>query len=140
MRRVLSTFIVVFALTWGCQSSPESNESRESPVEEESQGEGEETMDEESEKVNENNKLGDRGSGDEAGECPPPEDSGQMCAQVIVWAMSPDGKCCEYPTPCHAPKDWETYQSAEECADAAGDSSGDDGDHDGVEDSDPAED
>jgi hypothetical protein len=121
MRRLLSTFIVVFALTLGCQSSPESNETEQPPVEEEPRDEGEETMDEESEKVNENNKLEDVRPEAEADGCPPPEDSGQMCAQVIVWALSPDGKCCEYPTPCHAPKDWETYHSADECDEAAGD-------------------
>ncbi len=138
MRRLLSTFIVVFALTWGCQSSPEPGESSELPAEEEPRDDGEETMEQEPEKVNENNKLDGLGADGRAEECPPPEDSGQMCAQVIVWALSPDGKCCEYPTPCHAPKDWETFNSAEECAQAVGEDS--DGDQDESEESEPAED
>ena len=52
-----------------------------------------------------------------AGECPAPQASAEMCAQVIVWSKSSDGKsCCQYATPCHAPKDWKQFPSEAECS------------------------
>lgn len=52
----------------------------------------------------------------EADGCPPAREPEGMCAQVISWAKHPEtGKCCQYPTPCEAPKDWETFSSQADC-------------------------
>ncbi|MGM0559393.1 MAG: hypothetical protein ACQEVA_23620 [Myxococcota bacterium] len=52
----------------------------------------------------------------ESDACPDAREPSGMCAQVITWAKNPDtGTCCEYPTPCHAPKDWKTFSSREAC-------------------------
>lgn len=48
--------------------------------------------------------------------CPEARQPSGMCAQVITWAKDPDtGTCCEYPTPCHAPKNWKTFSSKDAC-------------------------
>lgn len=58
--------------------------------------------------------------GDDAA-CPEPADYGGMCAMVITWALDPDtGTCCEYASPCGAPKDWQTFGSKADCVQAAG--------------------
>ncbi len=75
-----------------------------------------ETIDESNQKVNDSSDLKQK---ETTKDCPAPRDSDEMCAQVIVWALSPDGHCCEYPTPCHAPKDWKTFHTEDECRDAA---------------------
>ena len=52
----------------------------------------------------------------EAGDCPPPRQSNEICPQVVVWAKDPQsGACCEYGTACNAPEGWTTYTSVEEC-------------------------
>lgn len=78
-------------------------------------------IDEGDENVNDSNELGDPASAgeDEADEvqaaCPAPRQTEDICAQVIVWARGPQGQCCEYPTPCHAPENWMTFTSRDEC-------------------------
>ena len=50
--------------------------------------------------------------------CPPPRPLGpkEICTQNIVWAKNPvNGACCQYATPCNAPKGWKTYSSKVEC-------------------------
>lgn len=107
--------VVVFAafLLVGCQSNTEADDE---PVETQTPEDDEETIADDDEKINDQNELEADG---QTAECPPPAEPEGMCAQVVVWAMSPDGKCCQYPTPCHAPKDWETFGSEEECEAAA---------------------
>lgn len=52
----------------------------------------------------------------ESDACPDAREPSGMCAQVITWARNPDtGTCCQYPTPCHAPKNWKTFSSREAC-------------------------
>ncbi|MBU4298712.1 hypothetical protein KJ636_01600 [Patescibacteria group bacterium] len=36
----------------------------------------------------------------------PPSNRGRVCAQVITPAVSSDGTCKEFPTPCEVPSDW----------------------------------
>jgi hypothetical protein len=51
-------------------------------------------------------------------ECPPPvePDPNEVCDQVVVWAREPLlGGCCEYQTPCHAPKGWAQYGTQSSC-------------------------
>jgi len=50
------------------------------------------------------------------GDCPPPRQSDEICAQVVVWAKDPQtGSCCQYGTPCSAPEGWKIYSSEAEC-------------------------
>ena len=59
----------------------------------------------------------DKPSAQSGGECPAPQASAEMCAQVIVWSKSEDGKsCCQYATPCHAPKGWKQFPSEAACS------------------------
>jgi hypothetical protein len=61
---------------------------------------------------------------EEASACPEPADYGGMCAMVITWALDPDtGTCCEYASPCGAPKDWQTFGNEADCVQAAGQAS-----------------
>lgn len=54
-------------------------------------------------------------TGSEA-QCPAPVSSADACAQVIVWAASPDdGNCCRYATPCQAPKGWNQHGDEATC-------------------------
>lgn len=49
-------------------------------------------------------------------ECPPPVDSAEACATVVVYAKDPaSGMCCEYGSPCTAPGGWEQFYSNAEC-------------------------
>ncbi|MBR58125.1 MAG: hypothetical protein CMH54_08905 [Myxococcales bacterium] len=49
-------------------------------------------------------------------ECPPPVPFDGACITVLAYAQNPDtGSCCEYPTPCSAPADWEVFTSKDEC-------------------------
>ena len=51
-----------------------------------------------------------------SGDCPPPRQSNEICAQVVVWAKNPQtGACCQYGTACNAPEGWTTYTSEAEC-------------------------
>jgi hypothetical protein len=52
--------------------------------------------------------------------CPPPQETGEACAQVVVFAKDPaSGMCCEYGSPCTAPEAWSQFYSIGEC-DAGG--------------------
>lgn len=112
-------FVAITALIVGsgfaCQPQPGDQPPVQSP-QQQRDSDPRDTIDDEEQKVNDSTDLN---QGDPEGECPAPEPSDQMCAQVIVWALSPDGVCCEYPTPCHAPKSWETFPSEQNCRDAA---------------------
>ncbi len=119
--------VVATLLLAGCQSGPEADQTEDAA--EASEPREEETVDQSDEKVNDRDGLGgevDRAEeGDEGGEgCPAPEPSEEMCAQVIVWALTADGKCCEYPTPCHVPEGMETFHNQQECEAAAESSEG----------------
>lgn len=46
-------------------------------------------------------------------ETSPIEKVDQVCAQVLTPAVSPDGQCREFPTPCDAPLDW---QKVDKCS------------------------
>lgn len=109
---VASIITVFVGLTTACQPQTQDPPPTETPDEQQETTDTSDRIDKNEQKVNDSNDLN-------TSECPPPRDSGEMCAQVIVWALSPEGQCCQYPTPCHAPKDWETFSSEEECIDAA---------------------
>lgn len=118
MKGILSTLLMVLMISVGCQSQPDSRQSESTPDEPKEEADTTERIEEKDEKVNEDSELSSEDvEVDEAG-CPPPKDSGQICAQVIVWALSPEGLCCEYPTPCHAPEGWQTYSTRGECEEA----------------------
>ncbi len=109
---------VLMLLTVGCQSSPEADEAEETM--EPPEATGEDTVGQSDEKVNDHDGLEEEGP--EEG-CPAAEPSGGMCAQVITWALTPEGQCCEYPTPCHVPEGLESYNNQSECEAAAGEAS-----------------
>ena len=134
--RKLFALIAIFSVTVACQSQPEPE--ADSPIEEESaveealddeaaDGEGatdddEETIAEEDEKVNDDNGLGDEGSGGDR-KCPPAADPDpdQMCAQVITYGLTKEGRCCQYPNPCVVPDEIvDQFTSLDECRTAAG--------------------
>lgn len=48
--------------------------------------------------------------------CPPPHQTSEACAQVVVFAKDPaSGMCCEYGSPCTAPEGWPQFFSDTEC-------------------------
>ena len=107
----------------GCEPQPTPQETPSEPPPVVDRGEnGLGTIGDRDEKVNDLNGLGESGdvgdSEEVERECPPPQASEDMCAQVIVWARSPEGICCEYPTPCHAPEGWETFGTEEACVES----------------------
>ncbi len=108
--------VLVVGVGVACQSQPD-DEGDEAPVESPAEGDGEETIAEDDEKINDDERLED--VGDRRAECPEPRQSDEMCAQVIAWALGPEGQCCQYPTPCQTPEDWETFHSESDCEAAA---------------------
>lgn len=132
----LFALIAIFSVAVACQSQPEPE--ADSPVdeesaveeatdddvadEEESAGDEKETIAEDGEKINDVNGLEDEG---EAGreKCPPADepDPDEMCAQVIVYGLSEEGRCCQYPNPCVVPDEIvEEFRSLDDCRTAAG--------------------
>lgn len=116
MKKLPATLILIALIFAACQAQPGDKPPAEPGEPAPDQQDIDETIDENDQKVNDSVDLPQQKTDNH---CPEPEDTGQMCAQVIVWALSPDGHCCQYPTPCHAPKDWETFSSEEECLDAS---------------------
>ena len=52
---------------------------------------------------------------DEQG-CPANRPFRGSCAQEVTFARNPEnGLCCEYPTSCSAPHNWEQFTSRKEC-------------------------
>ncbi len=48
--------------------------------------------------------------------CPAASGGAQVCAQVIVWSKDPaSGTCCQYSTPCDAPKGWKQFGNSATC-------------------------
>ena len=92
---MITAFVV---LSIGCQSPPDAS----APTQED-------TITENDRKINDRNHLG----GDV--KCPPPREHDEMCIQVITWALTKEGICCEYPTPCDVPEGLETFSTKEEC-------------------------
>ena len=124
IRTIVLIIVLVAGVGVACQSQPD-DEGDEAPVESPTDGDaeddGEETIAEDGEKINDDEQL--EGDGGHRAECPEPRQSDEMCAQVIAWALGPEGQCCQYPTPCQTPEDWETFHSEADCQEAA--SSGD---------------
>lgn len=114
MKKLTIISTVLALLTFGCDNQPDDPEPTEQPAQHEEADREDETIGEDDQKVNEQNNLEETENG-----CPEPRQTDKMCAQVVVWALSPDGECCQYPTPCHTPEGWETFQSAEDCEEAA---------------------
>ena len=110
---VIITFVV--AASGGCQAQPGDDPPSEPAEAEQQATDNEQTIEKNDQEVNDSNALKDENKQES---CPEPRQTDEMCAQVVVWALSPDAHCCEYPTPCHAPRDWETFHSEQECIDA----------------------
>lgn len=110
---LIATF---FGFAAACESQPESSTSQPPTEQHEASGDEETRITNDQEKINDLNGLGDN---KDSQDCPPPRESEGMCAQVITWAMSESGHCCEYPTPCHVPDEMETFSSEQECLVAA---------------------
>ncbi len=108
--------IFVIAGAAGCQSQHEAPTSPPQPNSMEHSDDEEDKIPNNEEKINDLNGLDDK---EDSKSCPPPRHSGDICAQVITWAMTDDGLCCEYPTPCNVPKGMETFSTKQECLDAA---------------------
>lgn len=54
---------------------------------------------------------------DEDEVCPSvPAPPNVRCAAVVTWGRNPDtGDCCQYPSPCHVPPEFETFYNEEAC-------------------------
>ena len=52
-------------------------------------------------------------------ECPPPADYDGFCIQVIAYAMTDSGQCCQYPNPCVVPPELDSV-TMDECMDPGG--------------------
>ena len=113
----LVLLVFVATLVVGCQSQADDDQPTEPPDQEVVTDDDEDIVAEEDEKINDDSDLSGEG---EMG-CPEPKEPEGMCAQVITWALTPEGACCEYPTPCHVPDDLETFNSEEACLEAAED-------------------
>lgn len=87
--RSLSSF--TFALLVACSSSPKPPPSEPPPT----------------------------GSGSSAATCPPARATTDVCAQVITYAKTPDGTCCQYPSPCATPIEGQQY-SDDKCTQTMG--------------------
>jgi hypothetical protein len=55
------------------------------------------------------------GSGSSAAACPAPRATTDICAQVITYAKTADGTCCQYPSPCATPIEGAQF-SDDKCA------------------------
>jgi len=126
IRTNLLILVLVVGVGVACQSQPDDEGDEtpvESPVEGDAEDDDEETIAEDEEKINGGEKINDderlEEGGDSRDECPEPSQSDEMCAQVIAWALGPEGQCCQYPTPCQTPEDWETFHSESDCQEAA---------------------
>lgn len=108
----LAMITTLVAFGAACQSSPQDSPPAESPDEAEEPGEVE-TIPENNGKINDHKQL------DRDGECPPAKKHDKICPQVITWALTEEGICCMYPTPCDVPKGLETFSSTEECEEYA---------------------
>ena len=145
----LFALIAIFSLLLACQSQPEVSEDSpeaseaveqeqagddENSDEDDSADDHEEMIGEDEEKINDLDGLeegeGEKeaGAGDEEEgvarrDCPPPKetDPDTVCAQVIVFGLTKEGRCCQYPNPCVVPDEIvEEFRSLDECRTAAG--------------------
>lgn len=124
----LFAIAAIMLLATACQSQPQPDSA---PAEQGEQADDTNAADDDNEapdgaddpRVDENDKkINDRNALDDDPKCPPAADPDPdtMCAQVIVYGLTEDGVCCQYPNPCVVPDAIvEEFSSLDDCENSA---------------------